>query len=433
MRFTHTNILRFLTGVSLAVFMVAGVMTAAFSNVYAEEPVFEDITDDAPETPTNLSDSTQSESKTPTAAVTPTPTPAAPSDPNAPNPATLLKVYGERKKIRVEWQKQTKKVDGYQIQYSTLKRMKNAKKLWVTDKQKESRTIKGLKENKTYYVQIRTYRKVKGKRYYSEWSNKMKAKTLPVTSLPAPELKFVDWCSGTQISARWTAVSGAVGYDLYRSTTRCGTAKKVASNSGYTKVRSIISAPRNKICYYTVKAYKIQNGRKVYGELSNAVKCVKYKQSHLGELFPTSPPTSAGGMAPYLTTISVPIKTPGGGKAYKRLEVHKKLAKEITAIFEEMYKAGFPIKSGDTDSYDWRRMRTANLISHHSYGCVVDINWDDNPMASFYEIGHCAYRPGSNRYSIPKKVVEIWKNHGFYWGGDWTEKKDYMHMTYTNN
>ncbi len=30
-----------------------------------------------------------------------------------------------------------------------------------------------------------------------------------------------------------------------------------------------------------------------------------------------------------------------------------------------------------------------------------------------------------------QKVIKIWKSHGFYWGGDWSGKKDTMHFSYT--
>jgi hypothetical protein len=40
-----------------------------------------------------------------------------------------------------------------------------------------SKKITGLKAKKTYYVRIRTYKKVDGKTYYSSWSKASKVKT----------------------------------------------------------------------------------------------------------------------------------------------------------------------------------------------------------------------------------------------------------------
>ena len=38
-------------------------------------------------------------------------------------------------------------------------------------------TIKKLKAKKTYYVRIRSYKTVNGKKYYSSWSGPVKKKT----------------------------------------------------------------------------------------------------------------------------------------------------------------------------------------------------------------------------------------------------------------
>lgn len=69
-----------------------------------------------------------------------------------------------------------KSVQGYQIQYGTSKTYKGVKKITIKDGKAKSRTIKGLKSNKTYYVRIRAYKKINGKMQYSAWS-KSKVKT----------------------------------------------------------------------------------------------------------------------------------------------------------------------------------------------------------------------------------------------------------------
>ena len=74
------------------------------------------------------------------------------------------------------WKKQ-KGVTGYEVQYSTNKDFKkgvHTKK--VTGAAKVKVTIKGLKKNKKYYVRIRTYKKVGGKKYVSKWSKKKSVK-----------------------------------------------------------------------------------------------------------------------------------------------------------------------------------------------------------------------------------------------------------------
>lgn len=148
-------------------------------------------------------------------------------------------------------------------------------------------------------------------------------------------------------------------------------------------------------------------------------------------LFPNGTPKSAAQMQQYLVTITVPIVSSKGAESTMTLRVHKMLANEYIAIFKEMKAIGFPVRASDTAAYVWRTMATnGSKISYHSYGSVVDLNWNSNPLVYH---GTGAYRPGSDPYSVTQQVVNIWKKHGFYWGGDWKSYKDYMHFTYTNN
>jgi len=75
------------------------------------------------------------------------------------------------KKIKLKWKK-VYGISGYQICYSTSKTFrKNKKTVWIKKQKKTSCSIGKLKRKKKYYVRIRTYKKVKKKKYYSTWSN----------------------------------------------------------------------------------------------------------------------------------------------------------------------------------------------------------------------------------------------------------------------
>ena len=79
------------------------------------------------------------------------------------------------KKIALKWKKNTSGT-GYQIQYATDKKFKKECKTKTISKNKTtSYTIKSLKKKKTYYVRIRTYKKL-GNTYYSGWSSAKKVK-----------------------------------------------------------------------------------------------------------------------------------------------------------------------------------------------------------------------------------------------------------------
>lgn len=68
-------------------------------------------------------------------------------------------------------------VQGYEVQCSTSKKFKNAKKVKLNSK-KSSTTIKKLKKNKTYYVRVRAYTTDStNNKIYSKWSKTMKVKT----------------------------------------------------------------------------------------------------------------------------------------------------------------------------------------------------------------------------------------------------------------
>ena len=78
--------------------------------------------------------------------------------------------------MKVSWKKGSGSIKGYEIQYSVSPGFKKTGKLSINKKKTTSKQIKNLKENKKYYVRIRTYQTVKvdGKKVklYSDWSKK---------------------------------------------------------------------------------------------------------------------------------------------------------------------------------------------------------------------------------------------------------------------
>ena len=87
------------------------------------------------------------------------------------------KVKAAKKAISVTWKK-VGGVKGYQIQIATDKKFKKNKKTVTVKKQKTTKTtVKKLKAKKKYYVRVRTYKIVNGKKVYSSWSKVKSVKT----------------------------------------------------------------------------------------------------------------------------------------------------------------------------------------------------------------------------------------------------------------
>lgn len=72
-------------------------------------------------------------------------------------------------KLRVYWNT-VSKGGGYQIRYSTKSDMSGAKKVLVKGRRTAKYTLSGLKKG-DYYVSIRAYKTVKGKKLYGRWSD----------------------------------------------------------------------------------------------------------------------------------------------------------------------------------------------------------------------------------------------------------------------
>lgn len=89
----------------------------------------------------------------------------------------IPKITAKKESLKVRISRKPSNADGYQIQYSATKTFKSSKKITVKNAKTPSATIKNLKANKTYFVRVRTYKTVDGKKYYSAWSSYKSKKT----------------------------------------------------------------------------------------------------------------------------------------------------------------------------------------------------------------------------------------------------------------
>ena len=136
--------------------------------------------------------------------------------------------------------------------------------------------------------------------------------------------------------------------------------------------------------------------------------------------------------------------------------VHANVAKEVTQIFGELYRSGYPIhrmrlvsnyggddfasiEADNTSAFNCRAVTGGSKWSKHALGTAIDINPIENPYIS--HSGHIAHRKslmyrkrahiGSHPRSVMLRgdtIVRAFKRRGWRWGGDWHSIKDYQHF-----
>lgn len=88
-----------------------------------------------------------------------------------PNKITNVKLKSKTKKqLKIQWKATKGKISGYQITYSTSKLFKNAKSKVVGNKL--SYVLKKVSLGKKYYVKVRAYKIINGKKVFGEYSVK---------------------------------------------------------------------------------------------------------------------------------------------------------------------------------------------------------------------------------------------------------------------
>ncbi len=147
---------------------------------------------------------------------------------------------------------------------------------------------------------------------------------------------------------------------------------------------------------------------------------------------------SAAEAAKNMKTITIPVwKMTASGRKYTssaQLTVNKKLAKNVLAIFKEIYALDikFPIKV--VKGYGYRKvggvgLSKSRIMSIHSFGAAIDINPSDYDNDYFLGKGN-DLRDKSNPYCIPDEVIAVFEKYGWFWGGNFEICADTMHFQY---
>lgn len=137
--------------------------------------------------------------------------------------------------------------------------------------------------------------------------------------------------------------------------------------------------------------------------------------------------------------------------------VNISIANAVLDIFRQLYENDYPIermrlidywdaddemsmRDNNSSSFNFRFISHTTKVSKHGKGVAVDINTLYNPyhktLANGTEVIEPATaKPYLNRNaSFPYKIVKgdlcykLFIQHGFKWGGEWTNRKDYQHF-----
>ena len=174
--------------------------------------------------------------------------------------------------LNVAWQA-VPGAEGFELQYATSSKYKNAQILTVSGSDKVSGKIPSLEADTTYYVRMRAYKTVDGAKVYTGWTKSKKAKVTFYT----PTFKSLENKAWRSMTATWTAVTSAEGYQVqYSTSSKMSSAKTVTVKGGTKITKKISKLVKNKTYYVRIRAYKTVDGKKVYSSWT-AKKKVKLK------------------------------------------------------------------------------------------------------------------------------------------------------------
>ncbi|MEE1047021.1 MAG: M15 family metallopeptidase [Clostridia bacterium] len=163
-----------------------------------------------------------------------------------------------------------------------------------------------------------------------------------------------------------------------------------------------------------------------------------------------------------LSYLTIPHYDYEGNVAEGHMVVDATLADEVLDIFAELYQIKFPIERmelidnfnqyiddtfntldrasmsrNNTSSFCYRVVAGTSRMSYHAYGRAIDINPKINPycvLSTGYVSPSNAYEYADREKDFPgmvrhgDAVYNIFISHGWEWGGDWDDIKDYQHF-----
>ena len=142
----------------------------------------------------------------------------------------------------------------------------------------------------------------------------------------------------------------------------------------------------------------------------------------------------------------------GGAEQVGNIVCAREAARDIAEIFAGLFEARYPIEKiryaheygGDDDlimgdnatsAFNYRFVANTQTLSLHAKGLAIDINPLYNPYIQNGVVMPANAAPYADRSAdFPHKIThgdlcfELFRKHGWLWGGDWTDDKDYQHF-----
>lgn len=126
-----------------------------------------------------------------------------------------------------------------------------------------------------------------------------------------------------------------------------------------------------------------------------------------------------------LTNVPTVFPMTYDGQHVSTIRFHVKGAKALTAALTACWnKAGQDISSpilrrikNYSGAFNYRAIRGSSRLSCHAFGAAIDFDAGNLPLGR-----------GIPASEMPQEVVDSFKAEGFFWGGDYTGRKDPMHF-----
>lgn len=117
------------------------------------------------------------------------------------------------------------------------------------------------------------------------------------------------------------------------------------------------------------------------------------------------------------TLVTIPLPTPlpyayVQSTDITKIRAHTLVASQFVSAFTACLSAGVPrdrlIYGG---IYAWRAVRGQTRLSTHTWGIAVDLDPGKNPLGQHWRAGVGM---------LPETIIDVFRTHGFVWGGDWS-------------